>query len=267
MSCPSPGNCGAAGWYQGGPESGNEPFVVNQHNGRWETAIEVPGIAALNVADDSRAFTISCASAGNCVAGGNYVDADSRTEAFVASAKWQAFVVTERNSRWGNAQPVLPTPSIADNVPGAAGVESVSCPPVGGCTASGNFLDRSGRLEAFVVSQRKGKWGTAVTIRGIGALNGGGAVDALSVSCLSAGNCAVGGFYTGRHGHAQAFVANERNGRWDNATEVPGFGRLNRSGDGAVFSVSCAAIGQCSAGGIYKSHGRHQAFVVSQTGK
>jgi hypothetical protein len=319
VSCPAAGNCAATGYYGSGPDdSSTAPFVVNQRNGKWETAIEVPGSSALNVIHDSRANSISCSSAGNCALGGFYVDAHGGRQAFVASersgtwrsaievpgtavvnlggqaavdsiscsapgncaaggyyeasvfneeaqkAKWQAFVVTERNGSWGKAVPVLRTASVNDNVPGADAV-SMSCPSTGNCTAAGAFIDGSNRLQAFVVSQNKAKWGKAVTVRGTGALNGGGQAEALSISCPSAGNCTTAGFYTGPHGHSQAFVANQRNGRWSQAIEVPGVGRPNVGGDAAVNSVSCPAVGQCSAGGIYKGRSAaHQAFVVSQ---
>jgi hypothetical protein len=50
-----------------------------------------------------------------------------------------------------------------------------------------------------------------------------------------------------------------------NAIEVPGLGALNAGGDAIVNSVSCAAAGNCAAGGSYKDGSGHiQAFVVSQ---
>ena len=66
MSCASPGNCGAGGAYA--DNSGHvQAFVMAQTSGRWGTAEEVPGIAALNKAGDagvnaselSQAFVVS----------------------------------------------------------------------------------------------------------------------------------------------------------------------------------------------------------------
>jgi hypothetical protein len=160
--------------------------------------------------------------------------------------------------------PVLRTASTNDNIPGAD-VESMSCPSTGNCAASGGFIDGSDRLQAFVVSQSKGKWGTAVTVRGSGALNTSGQAEGLSISCPSAGNCVVGGYFSGHNGHHQAFLADQRNGRWSKAFQVPGTSQLNVGGDAAVKSVSCPAVGRCSAGGFYKGKSAaHQAFVVSQ---
>ena len=56
------------------------------------------------------------------------------------------------------------------------------------------------------------------------ALNKGGFVGVVSVSCASPGNCAAGGRYSDRHGNQQGFVAVERHGRWGTAIQVPGLG-------------------------------------------
>ena len=60
-------------------------------------------------------------------------------------------------------------------------------------------------------------WGRAEPVPGLGALNKGYDASVSAISCWGAGGCVVGGFYTGRHGHAQAFVARERKGRWGSA--------------------------------------------------
>ena len=83
--------------------------------------------------------------------------------------------------------------------------------------------------------ERNGRWGTAIEVPGLGALNTGGYAEVNSVSCASAGNCAAGGDYTDRHGDQQGFVAVERNGVWGKAIEVPGLGALNKGGDAEVM--------------------------------
>jgi hypothetical protein len=53
---------------------------------------------------------------------------------------------------------------------------------------------------------------------------------------------------------------------WGTAEEVPGTAALNQGGSAQITSVSCAAAGNCSAGGDYTdSSGHQQAFVDSQT--
>jgi hypothetical protein len=84
VSCASPGNCSAVGAYA--LNTGNQQaFVVNEVGGVWQRAEEVPGTAALNKGDFAEINSVSCASAGNCSAGGDYLDASLRDE--------QAFVV------------------------------------------------------------------------------------------------------------------------------------------------------------------------------
>ena len=49
------------------------------------TAIEVPGTAALNQGGFAEIRSVSCATAGNCSAGGNYKDSSGLIQAFVVS--------------------------------------------------------------------------------------------------------------------------------------------------------------------------------------
>ena len=152
------------------------------------------------------------------------------------------------------------------NKGGGAFVGSVSCASAGNCAAGGLYRDGRGHYQAFVVSERNSTWGRAIEVPGSGTLNAGSDATALSVSCASAGNCAVGGFYQGGSGRFQAFVVSERNRTHvGQAIEVPGSGTLNAGGDARVSSVSCRAAGNCAAGGRYMDGSGHfQAFVVSQ---
>jgi len=68
-------------------------------------------------------------------------------------------------------------------------------------------------------------------------------------------------------GHGQVFVANQTNGTWDTAEQVPGTAALNHGGFAEMFAVSCAPAGTCSAGGFYAPGGSPtlQAFAVNKT--
>ncbi len=50
----------------------------------WGRAIEVPGLAALNKGN-AYVNSVSCGSAGNCAAGGYYVDRHHHSQVFVVS--------------------------------------------------------------------------------------------------------------------------------------------------------------------------------------
>src|SRR5215469_76073 len=253
VSCGSAGNCAAGGNYRDGSLR-QQAFVVSERNGRWRTAIEVPGSGTLNAHGDATVTSLSCASAGNCAADGTYADSHSHL---------QAFVVSERNGTWGRAIEV-PGSGIL-NKGGNAQLASVSCASAGNCAAGADYIDGSNHMQAFVVSERNGTWGKAIEVPGLGSLNKGGGAVLASVSCGSAGNCAAGGVYTDGSGNQQAFVVSERNGTWGKAIEVPGLGSLNKLGVAVLTSVSCRPAGNCAAGGGYlDGSGRFQAFVVSE---
>jgi hypothetical protein len=53
--------------------------------GTWGTAQQVPGIAALNKGGFAEITSVSCAKAGDCSAGGSYLDASRHLQAFVVN--------------------------------------------------------------------------------------------------------------------------------------------------------------------------------------
>jgi hypothetical protein len=293
VSCSSAGNCAAGGTYNSDAAGHTQAFVVSEKNGTWGTAIEVPGLAALNTGGSADLYSLSCGSAGNCAAGGTYTG--SGTGAFVVSEKngtWgkaialsgasgpnsvnavscasagnctaggngdkQPFVISETNGTWGKAVEIPGLAALAAGTPD--GVSSVSCASAGNCAVAG-FYGNAPTL-AFVVSQKNGTWGTAIELPGSDAMGG---MTLASVSCASAGNCATAGFFGDIHSDAAtaALVASEKNGTWGKASVVPGTSTSARNG---AYPVSCPSAGNCVAGGNEARNLElpYQAFVVSQ---
>jgi hypothetical protein len=223
--------------------------------GTWHGAQKVPGLATLNTGGEAQVQSVSCASGGNCGAGGYYTD---------RSGHHQVFVDSEVNGTWRTAIKVPGTATL--NTGGNANIFAVSCGSAGNCSAGGYYTDSSGHTQAFVVRQVNGTWRTAIEVPGTAALNQTGNAEVNSVSCASAGNCSAGGTYTDSSRNMQAFVVSEVNGTWHTALEVPGTATLNQGGNAFVQSVSCASAGNCSAGGGYTdSSGHRQAFVVKES--
>jgi hypothetical protein len=81
LSCGSAGNCSAGGSYEDSSGYHSQAFVVSQAGGTWGKATEVA--AALNAGRNASLNSVSCASAGNCSAGGSYADSSGHTQAFV----------------------------------------------------------------------------------------------------------------------------------------------------------------------------------------
>lgn len=255
ISCPSAGNCSAGGYYQ--DNTGMQAFVVNERNEVWGKAIEVPGTATLNVSHEAKVNSLSCASAGNCVAGGFY--SDNRDH-------WQAFVASEKNGVWTKA---VEAPGTAALKSVQTEVKSVSCASPGNCSAGGYYhpVVHSGvGLYPFVVTEKNGTWGKAIQVPGSALLNLGGLGMVLSVSCrattVSASNCSAGGWYWDVNDHSQPFVVSETNGVWGKAKALA----VANYRDSGVSSVSCASAGNCAVGGDYTDNlGHEQAFVAAQT--
>jgi hypothetical protein len=303
VSCASAGNCSAGGSYSRNGDT--QAFVVSESNGWWGTAIEVPGVAALNGGKNAAVGSVSCASAGNCAAAGEYHATDGAP---------LGFVVSEKNGWWGTAIKVPGSASLADinvyslscasagNCAGAGwygignslgplavsekngtwhkailvpgtepsarnAAESVSCASAGNCAVGGDYAaEFNGPYQAFVDSENNGSWGKAIEVPGSVALNAGGNAGVLSVSCGSARSCAAGGYYTDGSSHQQAFVVNENNGVWGKAIEVPGSAALNAGGFAFVGPLSCTSAGYCAAAGYYtNSSGDNVPFLVSRT--
>lgn len=258
ISCAGHGNCGAGG-FTGGSD-GQQAQVVSEVHGTWHKAIVVPGSEALNQAGQAKVTSISCASAGNCSAGGQSTDAQGAGQAFVAS---------QVRGTWHKAIEVPGT--AAANGGGSASIASVSCASAGNCSAAGYDTVSSGTTHFFIVSQVRGRWHKPVVVAGISDLNGSAAAGIASVSCSAPGNCGAGGWYTDSHGHQQAFVVRLVDGTLRKFVQVPGITALNTAGLARITSVSCPSDGNCSAGGFYevtvdegRADGPFEPFVVSQ---
>jgi hypothetical protein len=246
-SCASAGNCAVTGTYDSGAPAA---FVVNENNGSWAKAIEVPG--EFGVATFS---SVSCVSAGNCAAVGF-------SGSITNDAAFGPLVVNEKDGTWGSAALVTGTTASARNA-----AASVSCASAGNCEAGGNSAPViETPYQAFLVREKNGSWGTAFGVPGLAALNVDGNADVASVSCKTARNCAAGGTYRDGNGHQQAFVVSENNGTWSKAIEAPGSAALNTGGSAYITSVSCTSARYCVAAGNYTElSGNGGAFLVSRT--
>jgi hypothetical protein len=255
VSCPSKGNCAIGGSMAKG--SFVYGIVGNEVNGSWQPAVIPTGLAALSNTGLSQVNAVSCASAGNCAAVGVYQ----------SSATNQAFVVNEVSGVW---QTAIKIPGVGVLNAGAdAQAMAVSCPSAGNCSASGYYRQASHEKQAFVVNESSGVWGTAVKVPNITTLNVyPSAASGDFISCGSAGNCTVGGYYGYTYGGGEdAFLASESGGTWSNAFEVAGTAPVDSTGSSQVNSISCTGTGECVAGGVMNDvSGDQSAFIATQAG-
>jgi hypothetical protein len=239
VSCASPGDCSAIG----GDDRG--PYVFSEVSGAWGGAetLTIPGVAP-DQGNIDQGYAVSCASPGNCSAGGG-TDNGGTT--------W-AFVVREVNGAWGAAELVPDLPAVTNE---QSAVTTVSCSSPGDCSAGG-YEGTSVTPQAFVVSEVAGVWGPAEEVPGT---VGDQESIVYSVSCASAGSCSAGGLVSpDGYFDTQPFVVDESGGSWDLAGVLSGTAP-SQGVNSAVSSVSCSAVGDCAAGGT----GNLGGFVADET--
>ena len=252
VSCTSDTACSAGGFFSSvDPSTGanqRHAFVMSMSALMWSDAIDVPGLADLDVGNSSAVNAISCASPGNCAAGGFY-----SYDAEWGGGLTRPFVVSQVGSIWETAIEV-PGGGWADSASGA--ITSVSCPGVDSCVAGG----WSNGSPAFVVTFVNGGWLDREAIPGLSELDDlGGASRVSSVSCSSVGNCAaVGNYASGTYVDAnleywsrpQSFVASQVGGVWQSAV-LPTTDLALDYPMSTLQSVSCPSDGNCAAVGSY----------------
>jgi hypothetical protein len=199
LSCGSPGNCVAVENYEHGLNVPSQPLLVSQVDGTWRPAMRVPGLRALG-AVNADLSAVSCGSAGNCTAGGQYSDMP-----WPHSHRW-LFAVSEENGAWRPAARInLPAARTRRDNPE---ITSLSCDSAGNCAAGGVYgysgFGTVAHYQGFVASEAGGRWGAARQIPGAAALNTAWDSQVLAVSCDPAGGgCLAGGYYSD-HPHANS---------------------------------------------------------------
>ena len=259
VSCASAGNCTAVGRYT--DRSGHEQgLLLSETSGRWATGVEASHPANAGKNPDVELFSVSCASAGNCAAVGNYID---------RSLHGQGLLLSERSGRWA-AGVEASLPANASKNPNVD-VGSVSCVSAGNCTAVGSYADSG--FKGLLLTETSGRWAAGVEA----ALPAGTGTDTFvqlfSVSCASAGSCTAVGIYqdvsSGNY-NRHVLLLSETSGTWAAGVEasLPANASTNRklTFTALVGSVSCASAGNCSAVGSYlDSSGHQQGLLLSET--
>jgi hypothetical protein len=246
LSCPSAENCSAVGDYRDSAEN-EQGFLLTESAGVWNTGVEVSLPANVGPKPQVVLNRLSCPSAGNCTAVGNYTE-PSRNG-------WQGFLVSETAGTWSTTATVPSLPANASpNQEERTEIGGISCTSAGNCTAMGNYTDRSGDLEGFIWTETAGVWGTAV--EEIPPANA--APDPLverygrgALSCPSAGNCTAVSDYTDRSGDTEGFMLSETEGTWGTAVEAIMPAGARSEPDANLHEVQCPSSGNCTAVGSY----------------
>ena len=203
VGCSASGDCAALGTFinQVGQ---SEAMSVDESGDQWSRAVTLamPTGAAANPKVTFYGYDgISCPSAANCSAGGQYVD---------ASGDYQGFVVSEVHGTWTNATtPSLPAGATQSGQNG--GIVSVSCRSVGNCSAGGAYLDGTNNYQALIVNEVDGVWQTGRRVLlpdGASTIGVDGGVYGLV--CHASGPCTAIGSYLKTSTSYQGFTVTTR---------------------------------------------------------
>jgi hypothetical protein len=78
----APGSA-AGGFYSNVDGTIDRGYMALEGNSRWNPAIQVPGLRALNKGGLADATSVSCGAAGRCTAAGIYTDRAGHSQGFV----------------------------------------------------------------------------------------------------------------------------------------------------------------------------------------
>lgn len=247
VSCSAPGYC-VAGGYDASDYPATMAVVVEETNGTWGAPSLVPGAPVYDMVN-----SVSCTAPGDCVAGLGAGLFEYRGAA--------AALATENGGTW--SVQAVPGVSALAGQQRSSGIDSVSCPAAGECTAAGEADTLSNGNLAFVVGEQGGTWGQASLLpNGPPYATSAPIVPGrLPLSCAAPGDCALA---------SGGAIANEVNGTWTSQVAYPSLPGITPPAvaggtDAMVTAVSCPSPGNCSAGGfISPTDTKMYAFVIDE---
>lgn len=139
----------------------------------------------------------------------------------------------------------------------------LSCPSAGNCVGGGGYAAGSNQA-GLLLNEVAGVWKTptAVLPPSDATSNASDAVSIYGVSCATAGNCSAVGTYYDKANNLQSFVKGEVGGRWLASSKIVlPTNALASNQSSLVHSISCRAVGACSAVGTYATNAGPSANI------
>ena len=254
--CSANDSCAAIGSYLDN-ENVARGLLVSRTNTAWRTrALVLPANA--NAYPEATLSELTCVSAGNCVAIGTYRATNGAVN---------GLTVTETRGNWGRAlEMVLPDDAATNPHVFFYGYGGVACSSVGNCATGGQYRDRTGAYQGFVLNEVNDSWRSATRLAlPSGALAAGPNGGVVAMTCRANGTCSAGAAYLDAAGRYQALLVNEVGASWLSGQKVLLPGGANSVGvAGGIYAVICHASGPCTASGSYlDASGAYQGFTVT----
>lgn len=255
VTCPSYGDCVAAGISASTSTGATSPLIAIESNGQWGAPITAP-LPANAEANTGVLDSVSCSSAGSCVAVGWYTT--NSTAALGQQALAVPFTVSGANASFAAPQQVtLPSGALATTAQGAF-LNSVSCAAT--CTAVGTYENSSSVFTAMTATQGAGGAWTATAVSAPN--NATQDMVLAAISCPSSGACEAVGSYGDASNNTQTWAVQVSGGvpGTDQAVTVPGTTATPVStptgfslfGQPGLTSVSCPSAGVCTVAGNFQ---------------
>jgi hypothetical protein len=245
VTCMSAANCLAAGQYHSaGRQQG---MLLAGHGASW-TATRAPLPASAAAHPHVILSSVACASASSCVAAGQYF----------ASGSAYGLLVVGHDSSWQAFQ--APLPADAAGKP-AARLTSVTCTDGGDCVAVGNYLDKPGNEQGFIVTGSGSAWSSYRAALPASAVTPGAALTA--VTCPTASKCVAAGSFSA---NSRGMILTGWGASWTAvSTPLPSGAAANPAA--AFRQISCLSATACVAVGSYSASGAgRQGLLVSGRG-
>ena len=203
LACTARGECVAVG------EANNRPMLVAQTHGVWAPARTVappPGVRFTSNEGAGHLFAVTCPTAGNCVAVGNYA----------ASNGSGAMAISEVRSVWRHAQRITLPANASNTRRRSLGLPplllSVACTRPGSCVAVGTYSNADVDLGAdglpVAAEETNGDWRRALQLNLPNDATASPPQTSwlTSVACPDRAECVAAGFYLAADQQTQAML-------------------------------------------------------------
>ncbi len=186
VSCPKAGDCVAVGAYTT-KALDEEAMAAVETSGKWGRAQPIRMPADAPAEPVAELYSISCPSERDCVAVGSYVN---------TAGRGLPLVVAKSGGHWQRATGVPGLPPGAEYSNQYATLNGVTCRG-SSCVAVGSYANAAAVDMAMVISESKGRWGSAVAVGTPAHAATGSAQDAtlFGVACTGGTDCTAVGHY------------------------------------------------------------------------
>jgi hypothetical protein len=234
VSCTAASTCAAAGWFSKG-RADRTLVEVESPEHTWSVA-RTPDVGpGANQLDG-----ISCSSTDVCAAVGYQS----------VGAAYQTLVEIDRGGSWS----VVPSPNTSPVLDNA--LNAVSCTGPHDCTAVGIARGVSGNLSPLVERWNGTSWTMVTSAVPAGSTD----AELYGVSCTGPSTCTAVGQYA--NGSSYQTLVEAWNGSGFVAVASPD---ATTSAQNLLQSVSCAALGHCTAVGAYFDGASQRSLIETET--